>query len=76
MRKIKKLQTVLSAETLSNSQDVKNSGLIDGYKYCSIFEKDSIHFYWLPKLWKWHDSFYTEDKPFLEYTVPASEPKI
>lgn len=71
MRKIKKLQTVLSAETLSNSQDVKNSGLVDGYKYCSIFEKGGIKFYWLPSLWKWHDSFYVEQKPPLAYTVPV-----
>lgn len=72
MRRIKKLQTVLSAETLSNSTDVKNSGLVDGYKYCGLLEKDSIHFYWLPKWWKWHDSFYTEDKPFLKFTVPVN----
>lgn len=73
MRKIKKLQTVLSAETLSNTQDVKNSGLIDGYKYCSIFESGGIKFFWLPSLWKWHDSFYVEEKPYLEYTVPTNE---
>lgn len=72
MRRIRKLQTVLSAESLSNSQDVKNSGLIDGYKYAGIFEHDSIHFFWLPRLWKWHDSFYVEDKPDIPYTVPAS----
>lgn len=73
MRKIKKLQTVLSAETLSNSQDVKNSGLVDGYKYCSIFEKGGIKFFWLPSLWKWHDSFYVENKEPLEYSIPANE---
>lgn len=73
MRKIKKLQTVLSAETLSNTQDVKNSGLVDGYKYCSIFEKGGIKLFWLPSLWKWHDSFYVEKKLYLEYTIPANE---
>lgn len=72
MRRIRKLQTVLSAESLSNSQDVKNSGLIDGYKYAGILEHDSIHFFWLPRLWKWHDSFYVEDKPDIPYTVPTS----
>lgn len=71
MRKIKKLQTVLSAETLSNSQDMKNSGLVDGYKYCSIFEKDGIHLFWLPALWKWHDSFYKEGRPYIKYSVPV-----
>ena len=71
MRKIRKLQTVLQAESLSNSQDVRNSGLIDGYKYAGIFEKGGFKLYWLPSLWKWHDSFYMEEKPFLKYTVPV-----
>lgn len=71
MRKIKKLQTVLSAESLSNSTDVKNSGLIDGYKYERLTAKDGIHFYWLPSLWKWHDSFYLTPRSPLPFTVPV-----
>lgn len=71
MRRIKKLQTVLSAESLSNSSDVKNSGLIDGYQYAGLLEADSIHFFWLPSLWKWHDSFYTERKEPIPYTIPC-----
>lgn len=71
MRRIAKVQTCLSAESLSNTQDVKQSGLIDGYKYAGFFAKDGIHFYWLPKYWKWHDSFYLPDRPELPYSVPV-----
>lgn len=71
MRRVIKLQTVLSAENLGVSTDVKNSGLVDGYKFAPLFSKGGIKFFWLPSLWKWHDSFYVEDKPFLEYTVPT-----
>ena len=71
IRKIKKLQTVLDCQNLSNGQDVKNSGLVDGYQYASIFEKNGFKMFWLPSLWKWHDSFYTEKKPYLDYTTPV-----
>lgn len=71
MRKIKKLQTVLDCQNLSNGQDVRNSGLVDGYQYAGFMEKNGFKMFWLPSLWKWHDSFYMEKKPYLEYTVPA-----
>lgn len=73
MRKIKKLQTVLDCQNLSNGQDVRNSGLVDGYQYAGFFEKNGFKMFWLPSLWKWHDSFYMEKKPFLSYTVPCTE---
>lgn len=76
MRRVIKLQTVLSAENLGVSSDVRNSGLVDGYKFAPLFSSGGIKFFWLPSLWKWHDSFYTEDKEPLEYSVPVpySEP--
>lgn len=80
MRKISKLQEVLDARSLSNAYDIKNSGLIDGYKYAPLLSKGGIRFYWLPALWKWHDSFYMDEKPELPYTVPvpldSSAPKL
>lgn len=73
MRRVIKLQTVLSAESLGVASDVRNSGLVDGYKFAPLFSKGGIKFFWLPSLWKWHDSFYTEDKEPLPYTVPVEE---
>lgn len=73
MRQVTKLQEVLSAESLSNAYDVRNSGLVDGFKYASLMKKDSFKVYWLPALWKWHDSFYMDEKPEIEYSVPCTE---
>lgn len=69
IRRIKKLQTVNVQTQGQTSTDVKTSGLVDGYKYDSIFAKGGLHVYWLPKLWKYHDSFYLPTRNPLPYEL-------
>lgn len=67
VRRIKKLQVVNEMNGKQTSQSQDNGGLVDGYKYDSIFAKGSIRFFWLPRYWRLHDSFYLPERPSLPY---------